>query len=185
MVFYTILVLLIVIQIIDANITKGKYYISFTEPRFAVYNFQDAEGICNSFGSNLASINNEQQMMDVKSIIKKSSHINHYIGYYATDNNYLEWSWTDGSSVEYENWGENEPTYESNALCTAITSNTQGTWINILCDITHNDLLVDLYPFYPLCNLDNITVSFDDSNDNDNDYDNDHSTDIILINDNP
>eukprot|EP01084_Bolivina_argentea_P073783 133882_1 len=163
MVFYTILVLLIVIQIIDANITKGKYYISFTEPRFAVYNFQDAEGICNSFGSNLASIHTEQQMMDVQSIIINASHAHHYIGYYTTDNNYnySKWSWTDGSSVDYQNWGIHEPTYDSNAFCTAITSKTQGLWINILCNITHNDLLVDLYPFYPLCNLDNITVSFD------------------------
>ncbi|TKR66619.1 hypothetical protein L596_022888 [Steinernema carpocapsae] len=84
--------------------------------------FQSAQGICASFGGNLASIHNKYD----NALIEEHVNENFWLGGSDLSDNDA-WKWTDGSKFDYAYWAAGGPSHNSGDDCLLVDKMT-GLW---------------------------------------------------------
>ncbi|XP_061781289.1 ladderlectin-like [Nerophis lumbriciformis] len=99
------------------------------------FNFVTAETICIILGGNLVSIHSKLENTLVRQLIFRSTGANGltWIGFTDTvmEDSFI---WTDGSIVDFTNWGTNRPNNNNgNQNCAVINLRGEDTWNDVRC----------------------------------------------------
>ncbi|XP_077438570.1 galactose-specific lectin nattectin-like [Vanacampus margaritifer] len=96
--------------------------------------FSRAEVVCNLLGGNLVSIHNtlENEVVQHLILLRAGSLRRSWIGLHDTVQD-GDFTWTDGSPFDFEDWATNRPRVDTNQDCAVINFNG-GFWNDIPCN---------------------------------------------------
>ena len=97
----------------DALSYNGHRYRAFSSD--TVKSYDDAVEYCRKIGGHLATISSAEENEIVYQAMIDAGLKNAYFGYYRTDNQ-SDWVWADGSTDNYTNWHEGEPSNDASEL---------------------------------------------------------------------
>ncbi|KHN72135.1 C-type mannose receptor 2 [Toxocara canis] len=100
-------------------------------------NYREAENHCMKQGGHLASIHSKDEDYFIYALWTHKQSAETWIG--QKKNLYKKWAWTDDSLINYTNWQEEHPDYETEdaEICGVMDVGTlqNGKWIDRSCDI--------------------------------------------------
>lgn len=89
--------------------------------------WEEASLYCENLGGHLAVINDAEENDFLYSYVLDQGYESAYLGLYDADNN-ENWSWADGSTVNYTNWARGEPSSSSENYGMFYYRFKDGTW---------------------------------------------------------
>ena len=91
------------------------------------YFYEDAEAYCLENSASLVRINSDNKRRFIATLLPTQNHVkyNYWIGLQKLDE---EWVWSDGSTLHYDNWVVNEPSYKR-----CVETDWRGFWISSDC----------------------------------------------------
>ncbi|GMR51189.1 hypothetical protein PMAYCL1PPCAC_21384, partial [Pristionchus mayeri] len=97
-------------------------------------NFQEAQAICRSFGSNLASIHNPQENTFIRRLAISNGHVKGMFLGATVSGKGNDFAWVDGSDWDYSNFNPGFPMKGLGDCLAMDTEGTSGQWVNTDCN---------------------------------------------------
>nr|XP_055047366.1 macrophage mannose receptor 1-like [Misgurnus anguillicaudatus] len=133
-------VLLIALCSLSECIQRRYHYINMK------MTWTEAQKYCRENYTDLATVNNMDDMNDMKQLMKSTpDDVNVWIGLKRLNNNSLEWS--DGSESTFTHWRFGEPNNGEPESCAVAIKNQEGVWNDVRCEesytfVCHEDNLI-------------------------------------------
>jgi len=105
------------------------YYIEYGTSTSQTRSWIEAQFSCQQRGGDLASYHSQEEIDEFNKRMDQNSH-NLFIG--LASDGFQGWTWSDGSPVDYTNWGNGEPNGVNSEECAEMYP-WDGTWNDVSC----------------------------------------------------
>ncbi|XP_036452782.1 macrophage mannose receptor 1-like [Colossoma macropomum] len=109
-------------------------------------NWTNAQKYCREKFTDLATIESQEEMEAVKSVLKRTAG-NFWIGLKQKDkNDNTSWIWSDGSNCTYRYWSTGEPNNGGGEMCVQLLQNPEYRWNDAGCQWSHPFICYEKIP---------------------------------------